>query len=198
MTPTSALKLAVKVLEVINFGLDVADKCVDVLKNAGVIKNSKNSDELGAKVMRGAEMGLTPHNAKTLEDYKEYAKQIDEIKLTGNENYSPDKKREAADEFITGALNMHYGQVGGVNDFLKEVNKNPEYYSSARIEAYMNKAAQKNFNMKNIGRYLDSKLDSMQGIRQTESILLEAEKSLNVNENDAKAKFDAERAKRLK
>lgn len=196
MNPMAALKLAVNVLEVISFGLDVADKCVGVLKNAGVIKNSKNSDELGAKVMRGAEMGLTPQNAKTLEEYKEYIRQIDEIKLTGDENYSPDKKREAANEFLTGALDMRYGQTEGLSNFLKEVNKNPEYYSAARIEAYLDTAAQKNFNMENIGRYFDSKLDSMQGIRQTESVLLEAEKSLNVKEDDAKSAFDDERAKR--
>ena len=38
MTPSSVIKLVVGVIEVVNLAVDVADKFVDVLKKAGVIK----------------------------------------------------------------------------------------------------------------------------------------------------------------
>ena len=50
--------------------------------------------------------------------------------------------------------------------------------------------------MENIGRYFDSKLDAMQEIRRTESVLVAAEKSIGVNEQDAKKKFETERLHR--
>ena len=196
MSPAATIKLAVKVLEVVSLGLDVADKFVGVMKNAGVIKNTNTSEELGAKVLRGNELGLTPQNVKNWEDYEKYMRSIDAIELTAEQKYDADKKLAAANEFITGAMNLKYGQAHGVNNFLEEVNKNPDYYSGGRIEAYMDKAAQKNLNMENIGRYFDNKLDSLQDIRKTESVLLEAEKSLGVDESKTKSDFDAERVKR--
>ena len=196
MNPAAMIKLAVNVLNVVSLGLDVADKFVGVLKNAGIIKNTSNSEELGAKVIRGNELGLTPQDVKNWADYEKYMRSIDAIELTADQNYDSDKKLAAANEVITGAMNLKYGQASGVNNFLEEVNKNSDYYTGGRIEAYMDKAGQNDLNMENIGRYFDSKLDSLQDIRKTESVLLEAEKSLNVDESKAKSDFNAERVKR--
>ena len=60
----------------------------------------------------------------------------------------------------------------------------------------MNCAEQKNLNMENIGRYFDSKLDSMQDIRHTESVLIAAEKFIGINEQDAKKNFATDRSQR--
>lgn len=196
MTPTAMLKFAVEAIHVLSLAVDVADKFVDVLKNAGVVKNSSKSDELGAKVLRGREMGITPEKVETLKDYEEYARKIDEIELPENQSYSLKEKRDAANEFITGAMNMKYGQNFGVNDFLAEVDGHSNFYSPERINSYLDCAKQNNLNMENIGRYFDSKLDAMQDIRRTESVLVAAEKSIGVNEQDAKKKFETERLHR--
>lgn len=196
MTPTTMLKLAVGAIQVLSLAVDVADKFVNVLKNAGVIKNSSTVDELGAKVLRGREMGITPEKVETLKDYEEYARKIDEIELPENQSYSLKEKRDAANEFITGAMNMKYGQNFGVNNFLAEVDDHSNFYSPERINSYLNCAKQNNLNMENIGRYFDSKLDAMQDIRRTESVLVAAEKSIGVNEQDAKKKFETERLHR--
>lgn len=196
MTPTTMLKLAVGAIQVLSLAVDVADKFVNVLKNAGVIKNSSTVDELGAKVLRGREMGITPEKVETLKDYEEYARKIDEIELPENQSYSLKEKRDAANEFITGAMNMKYGQNFGVNNFLTEVDGHSNFYSPERINSYLNCAKQNNLNMENIGRYFDSKLDAMQDIRRTESVLVAAEKSIGVNEQDAKKKFETERLHR--
>ena len=182
MTPTAMLKLAENAITVISFAIDVLDKFVDVLKKAGVLKNSNNSDELGAKVIRGRELGITPDKFTTLKDYEDYIRQIDAIELPENRNYSVQEKRDAANEFINGAMNMRYGQNLGINNFLVEVEGHSKFYSPERINAYMTCAEQKNFNMENIGRYFDSKLDAMQDIRHTESVLIAAEKSAGINE----------------
>lgn len=196
MTPTAMFKIAVGAIHVISLAVDVADKFVDVLKKAGVIKNSSNSDELGARVLRGRELGITPEKVETMKDYEEYARQIDAIELPQNQSYSLKEKHNAANEFITGAMNMKYGQKSSINNFLVEVDGHSNFYSPERINSYLNCAEQKNLNMENIGSYFDSKLDSMQDIRHTESILIAAEKLIGVNEQDAKKNFETERSQR--
>lgn len=196
MSPTTAIKLAVGVIQVVSLAIDVADKFVDVLKKAGVIENTRNSDELGSKVLRGREINITPKNVETPSDYENYARRIDSIEIPQDKNYSPEEKRAAADEFISGAMNVKFGKDSGVNNFLQEVNGHPNYYTPDRIEKYMDTAGQNNLNMENIGRYFDNKLDSLQDIRRTESVMTEAEKSLGATESEAKAAFDAERIRR--
>ena len=196
MSPTTAINLAVKVIQVVNLAIDVADKFVDVLKKAGVIENTRNSDELGAKVLRGREINITPKDVETPSDYLNYARQIDSLEIPQDKNYSPEQKRVAANEFISEAVNVKFGKDSGVNNFLQEVNSHPNYYTTDRIEKYIESARQNNLNMENIGRYFDNKLDSLQDIRRTESVMTDAEKSLGVNENEAKAAFDAERIRR--
>ena len=196
MTPGSVIKLMVGVIEVVNLAVDVADKFVDVLKKAGVIKNTQNSDELGAKVLHGQEINITPDALSTKQDYEDYARKIDTLQLPSGQDYSPEEKRNAVNKFITDAMNVRYGNQNGVNDFLKEVNDHKEYYSPQRIEAYMDKANQNDLNMSKIGDYLGNNLDSMQDIRKTETVLIDAERSLGVDDEAAKEKFDAERDKR--
>ena len=196
MISMATIKLAVEVINVVSLAIDVADKFVDMLKNAGIIKNTDNADELGGKVLRGREINLTPDGLTTKQDYEDYMRRIDAVELPAGQSYAPEEKQAAASEFITGAMNTRYGTQSGVNSFLKEVDTHKEYYSPQRIETYMDKARQSNLNMENIGRYLDSKLDSMQEIRQTESVLVDAEKELGISDKEAKDKLDAERTER--
>ena len=192
MAPLAVVKLAVEVINVVSLAIDVADKFVDVLKNAGILKITKDGDELGAKVLHGREINITPDGLSSERDYGDYMRRIDAVELPLGKSYAPEEKRAAASEFITGAMNVRYGTKIGVNEFLKEVDTHKEFYSPQRIETYMDKAQQNNLNMENIGRYLDGKLDSMQEIRQTDSVLVEAEKSMGISEEEAKERLNKE------
>ena len=190
----SWLHVALEVIEVVSLAIDVADKLINVLNKAGVLENTNNSDELGAKVMQAREINITPPEERAA--YEQYIKQIDAMEIDPDKNYSAEDKQAAANEFLSGALNVVYADDNGVTPFLQEVNAHSSFYEPDQIKAYLDKSAESQLDMGDIGKYFDDKLDSMQDILRTEDVLIDAEKSLGLNDDEIKQKFDDERVHR--
>ena len=190
----SWLHVALEVIEVVSLAIDVADKLINVLNKAGVLENTNNSDELGAKVMQAREINITPPEERAA--YEQYIKQIDAMEIDPDKNYSAEDKQAAANEFLSGALNVVYADDKGVTPFLQEVNAHSSFYEPDQIKAYLDKSAESQLDMGDIGKYFDDKLDSMQDILRTEDVLIDAEKSLGLNDDEIKQKFDDERVHR--
>ena len=153
-------------------------------------------EELCERALQAQEKGIKPENYEGR--YNEYLREIETIDLEPETRYSPEEKNEAAAQVLGLALVEHYGKDSGADKFLSteltEANRN--FYRPERVISYMDTFKNSSENMENINKYFDSKLDSLQDIRKTESVLLEAEKSLNVGESKTKSDFDAERVKR--
>ena len=190
----SWLHVALEVIEVVSLAIDVADKLINVLNKAGVLENTNNSDELGAKVMQAREINITPPEERAA--YEQYIKQIDAMEIDPDKYYSAEDKQAAANEFLSGALNVVYADDNGVTPFLQEVNAHSSFYEPDQIKAYLDKSAESQLDMGDIGKYFDDKLDSMQDILRTEDVLIDAEKSLGLNDDEIKQKFDDERVHR--
>ena len=200
MNPMTVLTTALKVIEVLSLAVDVMDRMVDVFKKAGILKETNNSEELGAKVLYGNEHNITPPNPEDKVAYDDYITQIDSTDLSTEDagRFSAEDKRKAASEFITGTLNSEYGS-NNINDFLIDVATNSDYYSADKIKAYMDVAANKeDLDMGNIPKYFNGQLNNFKDIKETEEAMVEAEQSLGVTEEEAKQNIDVEQEKRNK
>ena len=146
---------------------------------------------MGDRALQAKEAGINPEDYDgRFEEYKDKIENF-EIDPEKSKNYTPEQKLAAAGEIAGWALTEHYGKASGVEKFIEcEWNKNGKYYEPERTAAYMEEF--KDGGMEKIGDYFDNKLDSLQGIKQIEGKLQEAEKSLGVSEEEAKERLQAE------
>lgn len=183
--------LIIGALEVAAFVVTVVSAAVSICRNLGILKPDTEPEDLGDRALQAKEAGINP------EDYdgrfEEYRDKIEnfEIDPEKSKNYTPEQKLAAAGEVTGWALTEYYGKESGVDKFIEcEWNKNEGYYEPARAAAYMEEF--KGGGMDKIGDYFDNKLDSLQGIKQIEGKLQEAEKSLGVSEDEAKERLQVE------
>ena len=183
--------LIIGALKVAALVLSVASAGVSICRNLGILKPDTEPEDLGDRALQAKEAGINP------EDYdgrfEEYRDKIEnfEIDPEKSNTYKTEQKIAAAGEVAGWALMDYYGKESGVDKFIEgEWNKNESYYEPARAAAYMEEF--KGGGMDKIGDYFDNKLDSLQGIKQIEGKLQEAEKSLGVSEGEAKERLQAE------
>lgn len=190
--------LFVGVLSVVSIALSVIDIGMRVCQSLGIVKKETTPEELGDRALQAQEKGIK------IEDYEgrydEYMDAIDSVELDPDksEHYKPEEKQKAAATVLGIGLAEHYGRESGVDKFLSTemVEDNREFYQPDRVVAYLDTFKKNGENMDNIGKYFDSKLDSMQEIRQVDANLVEAEKKLGASEVEAKDHLDLEKTRR--
>lgn len=188
--------LIVGALSVVSLAVSVIDIGISVCKSLGIIKKDMPAEELGERALQAQEKGVK------LEDYAgrydEYIKDIESLELEASEKFSPAEKNKAAAEVLGAVLVDHYGNESGVENFLgtELVEANKDFYNPARVISFMDTFKNSGTDMGNINKYFDSKLDSMQEIRYVNAKLVEAEKRLGFDDEQAKKNLSEEQAKR--
>ena len=188
--------LIVGALSVVSLAVSVIDIGISVCKSLGIIKKDMPAEELGERALQAQEKGVK------LEDYAgrydEYIKDIESLELEASEKFSPAEKNKAAAEVLGAVLVDHYGNESGVENFLgtELVEANKDFYNPARVISFMDTFKNSGTDMGNINKYFDSKLDSMQEIRYVNAKLVEAEKRLGFDDEQAKKNLSDEQAKR--
>ena len=188
--------LIVGALSVVSLAVSVIDIGISVCKSLGIIKKDMPVEELGERALQAQEKGVK------LEDYAgrydEYIKDIESLELEASEKFSPAEKNKAAAEVLGAVLVDHYGNESGVENFLgtELVEANKDFYNPARVISFMDTFKNSGTDMGNINKYFDSKLDSMQEIRYVNAKLVEAEKRLGFDDEQAKKNLSEEQAKR--
>ena len=190
--------LIVGALSVVSLAVSVIDIGISVCKSLGIIKKDMPPEELGDRALQAQEKGVK------LEDYAgrydEYIKDIESLELEPevSEKFSLEEKNKAAAQVLGAGLVEHYGKESGVENFIgtELVEANKDFYNPARVVSFMNTFKNSGIDMGNINKYFDSKLDSMQEIRYVNAKLVEAEKKLGINEEQAKKNLNEEQAKR--
>ena len=183
-------------LNVVALAVSAIDIGIHVCKALGIIKKDMPPEELGERALQAQEKGIKPENYEGR--YNEYLREIETIDLEPEARYSPEEKNEAAAQVLGLALVEHYGKDSGADKFLNTelTESNKDFYQPERVISYMDTFKNSGENMENINKYFDSKLDSLQMFRQVDAKLIEAEKKLGVNEEQAKQNLDDERLKR--
>ena len=183
-------------LNVVALAVSAIDIGIHVCKALGIIKKDMPPEELGERALQAQEKGIKPENYEGR--YNEYLREIETIDLEPEARYSPEEKNEAAAQVMSWALVEHYGKDSGADKFLSTelTESNKDFYQPERVISYMDTFKNSGENMENINKYFDSKLDSLQMFRQVDAKLIEAEKKLGVNEEQAKQNLDDERLKR--
>lgn len=190
--------LIVGALSVVSLAVSVIDIGINVCKSLGIIKKDMPPEELGDRALQAQEKGVK------LEDYAgrydEYIKDIESLELEpeASEKFSPAEKNKAAAEVLSAVLVDHYGSESGVENFLgtELVEANKDFYNPARVISFMDTFKNSGTDMGNINKYFDSKLDSMQEIRYVNAKLVEAEKRLGFDDEQAKKNLSEEQDKR--
>ena len=183
-------------LNVVALAVSAIDIGIHVCKALGIIKKDMPPEELGERALQAQEKGIKPENYEGR--YNEYLREIETIDLEPEARYSPEEKNEAAAQVMSWALVERYGKDSGADKFLSTelTESNKDFYQPERVISYMDTFKNSGENMENINKYFDSKLDSLQMFRQVDAKLIEAEKKLGVNEEQAKQNLDDERLKR--
>ena len=182
------------ILTVATLALAVVDIGVSVCKNLGIIKPDVKSQELGDKVIQAREQGICVENYEG--QYQKYIDDINsfDIDPIKSESYSPEEKLNAAGQLVVCALIEHYGKDSGVDKFLKYelTEDNMNFYQSERVKAYLEEFHADQTDMGKIGDYFDNKLESLAETKIIDAKLVEAEKTLGVDEEKAEEKIDKE------
>lgn len=185
-------------LKVVAFAVTAIDIGVRVCKSLGIIKKEMPPEELGDRALQAQEKGINPEDYEGR--YNEYLAEIEALELEpeASEKFSPEEKKVAAAQVLSLALVEHYGKDSGVEKFLSTelTENNKKFYTPERVISYMDTFKNSRDNMENISKYFDGKLDSMQDFRYVDAKLIEAEKKLGVNEEEAKQNLDEEKIKR--
>lgn len=185
-------------LKVVAFAVTAIDIGVRVCKSLGIIKKEMPPEELGDRALQAQEKGINPEDYEGR--YNEYLAEIEALELEpeASEKFSPEEKKVAAAQVLSLALVEHYGKDSGVEKFLSTelTENNKKFYTPERVISYMDTFKNSRDNMENISKYFDGKSDSMQDFRYVDAKLIEAEKKLGVNEEEAKQNLDEEKIKR--
>ena len=177
-------------LMLLSLAIDIADKLIDALKKWGVLKDTSNTDELGAKALYAGDCGVLEENYAT---YRDYLHAVDGMDMTAEQRdaYALEKKREAGAHLILGGLREEMGAQA--ENFVIETAQNDDFYQEeGRVEAYAEAVKSGDVSTENISAYFDNKLDDLQTVKETDSILKAIEEKRGVSTEEAGFLLDAE------
>ena len=190
--------LLVGALKIVSFAVSVIDIGMRVCKTLNILKKDMPSEELGDRALQAQEKGIKISDYEGR--YDEYIKEIENVEVNpeSSNKFSSEQKNFAAAQVLGMGLLEHFGKDSGVDKFIgtELVEKNKDFYNPDRVVAYMETFKAAGLSMETIGRYLDSKLESLLENRNVDVKLVEAEQKLGLTESQAQENLDAERSRR--
>ncbi len=191
------LGVVLKAVRILVIALDVADKVITIARKAGLIRNTQDVSELGAKALKGKEMGI--EEPEDLSKYNEYLKKIDELPITPEEmaKYGELEKKETGAKILVKSVDSVFPDIQNLVKFLEDVKDNPDFYTTTRMEKYLKLGSEQKVDMEDIVKYLDGGLDEdvagMAKQRRLQELLEKAESELEPEEGRVSLEDEVER-----
>lgn len=192
-----SLGMVIKAVKILVLAIEVADKVITIAQKAGLIRNTQDVSELGAKALKGKEMGI--EEPEDPSKYNEYLKEIDELPITPEEiaKYGELEKKEAGAKLLVKALDSEFPDVQNLVKFLVDVKDNPDFYTTARMEEYLKLSSEQKVDMEDIVKYLNGGFDEdsngMAKHRRLQELLKKAESKLEPEEGRVSLEDEVER-----
>jgi len=181
-------------LRLLSLAIDIADKLVGALHRWGVLKDTKSTDELGAKALYAEDCGIREENYNGFGDYLHA---VDGINLTAEQcsAYLPEQQKEAGAKLLLGGLRIEMGEQAEA--FVCETAKNADFYQAdSRVETYAEAVKNGEVSVENISDYFDNKLDELQTVKAMDSALKTLEEKRGASSEEAVHMLEAEMERR--
>ena len=197
-----SLGMVIKAVKILVLAIEVADKVITIAQKAGLIRNTQDVSELGAKALKGKEMGI--EEPEELSKYNEYLKEIDELPITPEEiaKYGEIEKKEAGAKLLIKALDSVFPDVQNLVKFLVDVKENPGFYTTARMEEYLKLSSEQKVDMEDIVKYLNGGFDEdangMTKYRRLQELLKKVESKLEPEEGRISLEDEVERREAMR
>lgn len=178
-----AIGAAVSVVNpVLGGSLMVAAKIADVVKsvldNLGIEKPGATMQEVGDRMLQGADLDIIPENYSSFDEYRNALMSLD-LDPTVSGNLSEEAKLLGALAYSVMALENKFGDVENVGSLLSLSSSNPEYFDSTR----MTKMLESGGDMQAFSNYVKGN-DTVEMSKHTESIMYKIDKEISPNMSD--------------